>query len=243
MRAHSIRTSLLSASAVMLFLGACSSGESDISGGPAPAPAPAPAPTPTPTPTSFNVTRCLNQQVGVGVSVTNLIIPDTLTLDLTRPSGFPNGRDLEDPVVDLTLAVILLDLTRHSAATFANLPVNPDMNDVPLRDSFPYFAPANGTPPLPGAGGTNYNFRTDPPSAYTRVDRMGMPAVATALISSSQKVPYNDINPVQDATGAFVPENSRDAHRAHQPVGRRPPAAEPQSLRRASLIAARRKPG
>lgn len=210
MRTQTNRTALLSATAAALFLVGCSSGESEISGGPAPAPAPAPtpapAPAPTPTPSSFNVTRCLNQQVALGTSVTNLVIPDTLTVDLTKPSGFPNGRDLEDPVVDLTLAVILLDLTRHPADTLARVPVNPDMNDVPLRDNFPYFAPANGNPPLPTGGGTNYDFRIDAPSAYVRVDRMGMPAVATALISSPAKVPYNDDNPVQDATGKYADE-------------------------------------
>jgi hypothetical protein len=71
---------------------------------------------------------------------------------------------------------------------------------------FPYLAPANGSPPIPPAGGTNFNFRTDPPSAYTSVDRMGMPAVATALISSSQKNPYNDSTPADDVAGKFVPD-------------------------------------
>lgn len=206
MRRHADRSALLCATAAALLLAGCSSGESDTSGGPAPAPAPAPTPTPTPAPTSFSVERCMNQQVAVGVSVTNLIVPDTLTVDLTKPSGFPNGRDLEDPVVDLTLGVLLLDLTEHTADTFARVPVNPDMNDVPLRDSFPYFAPANGNPPIPPPGGTNFDFRTDPPSAYTRVDRMGMPAVATVLISSPAKNPYNDDNPAQDATGKWVNE-------------------------------------
>ncbi|OBX19508.1 hypothetical protein A9995_07085 [Erythrobacter sp. QSSC1-22B] len=35
---------------------------------------------------------------------------------------------------------------------------------------------------------------------------MGMPAVATALIGSDQKIPYNDANPADDAAGTFVPE-------------------------------------
>lgn len=198
--------SLAAASVLASILGACSSvdeiPDGEVGGGPAPAPSPAP----TPTPTSFNVTRCLNQQVAPGVSVANAVIPDTLTLSLQSPSGFPNGRDLDDPVVDITLAVIFLNLLVHPANTFARIPVNPGSNDVPLRTSFPYFAAAQGNPPLPPAGGTNFNFRTDPPSAYTQVDRMGMPAVATALISTSQKNPYNDDSPAVDATGKWVPE-------------------------------------
>ena len=46
------------------------------------------------------------------------------------------------------------------------------------------------------------------PSAYVRVDRMGMPAVATALIGSDTKNAYNDANPADDVAGVFVPELS-----------------------------------
>ena len=40
------------------------------------------------------------------------VVPDTLKIDLTAAAGFPNGRKLEDPVIDVTLAVVLLDLTQ-----------------------------------------------------------------------------------------------------------------------------------
>jgi hypothetical protein len=49
-----------------------------------------------------------------------------------------------------------------------------------------------------------FDFRTDQPDAYTRVDRSGMPAIATALIAS--KDAYNDANPSDDIAGTFVPE-------------------------------------
>ena len=55
-------------------------------------------------------------------------------------------------------------------------------------------------------GGSGFVFRTDAPSAYTRVDRMGMPAVATALVSSANKNAFNDDSPAVDATGKWVPE-------------------------------------
>lgn len=195
-----------------MVLAACN-GDSDdgapppITMVPPPAPAPAPAPAPTPAPTSFNVASCLNQDIpGAGVTVAGAVVPDTLTLNLSAASGFPNGRRLADPVIDVTLAVIFLDLTRHSPTLFASLPLNPAANDQPFRTSFPYLAPPQGSPPLADTSGTSFNFRSDPASSYVRVDRMGMPAVATALIGSSLKTRYNAADPVDDVGGEFVPE-------------------------------------
>lgn len=190
--------------AAVATLAACGGGGGETA---APRPEPTatntPAPTPTATGTSFDVTRCLNQQVALGTSVTNLIVPDTVKLDVTKPNGFPNGRQLNDPVVDITLAVLFLDLTRHPANFLANLPLDPPGNTETLPTTFPYLGVAAGSPPMPPAGGTNFNFRTDPPSAYVSTDRMGMPAVATALISTSQKNPYNDSTPSDDTAGRF----------------------------------------
>lgn len=58
----------------------------------------------------------------------------------TNPPGFPIGRRYLDPVIDITLAVIFLDLRRHPATVFANLPVNPNGVDQPAdgRSSRPY---------------------------------------------------------------------------------------------------------
>lgn len=47
-------------------------------------------------------------------------------------------------------------------------------------------------------------FATDATNAYIRVDRMGMPAVATALISSTNKDAYNAADPVDDVTLTFA---------------------------------------
>jgi len=55
-----------------------------------------------------------------------------------------------------------------------------------------------------GEANTVFNFQAADIASYTRVDRMGMPAIATALISS--KDAYNDANPTDDTAGAFVPE-------------------------------------
>lgn len=164
-------------------------------------------PTPTPTPVSFNVRPCLDQMIpGTGVTVAQAVVPDTLTLNLSAPSGFPNGRRLADPVIDVTLAVIFLQLSTNGPGTLAGLPLNPPANDVAFRDTFPYLAPPQGSPPVADSTGTMFTFRSDPASSYVRVDRMGMPAVSTALIPSARKNAYNDAGPAQDANGDFVPD-------------------------------------
>ena len=136
----------------------------------------------------------------------SLVIPDTIKLDFSRPAGFPNGRRLPDPVVDITLEVIFLDVNApgQSAATLANVPVNPPANDLPFVATFPYLAAPQGTPPIASGTGTNFNFRTDPASSFVRVDRNGGPAVAPALIGATLKNPYNDGNLSDDIAGTFV---------------------------------------
>lgn len=171
----------------------------------APTPTPSPAPAPAPTPAGLNVSPCLNQIVAQGRTLANLVVPDVIRLDLTQPAGFPNGRRYLDPVVDVTLAVALLDLRVHSPTTFASLPLNPNDVDQPLPATFPFLAPPLGTPPISSGAGSNFQFRTDPASAYVRVDRAGMPAVSTALIFPlPSKNEYNDDNPAIDATGKWV---------------------------------------
>jgi hypothetical protein len=161
-------------------------------------------------PTHFNVQPCLDQLAAPGQTVANILVPDTLKLDVTKPSGFPNGRTLSDPVVDIMVAFGFIDLTKHSTHALANLPLDPSGNDVPLRADFPYLAPAQGSHPAPPATSGPFNFRSDPPSMYVRVDRMGNPAVATLLIGGSAKTAYNDANPSDDATREFVTEIQND---------------------------------
>jgi hypothetical protein len=204
---------LASALAVSVLLAGCGSNDPVTNAVTVPPVAVAPTPTPTPTPTpppvtaNFNVTPCLNQTVVPGRTVANLVVPDVLQLDLNQPAGFPNGRRFLDPVIDVTLAAIFLDLRRHPATTFAAIPVNPNGIDQPLLTGFPFLARPIGTPPVATGAGTNFSFRTDLPSAYTRVDRAGMPAVSTALISGNpNKNAYNDDTPTIDATGKWVPE-------------------------------------
>ena len=71
-----------------------------------------------------------------------LVIPDTLKIDTTGSAGFPNGRALPDPVIDVTLAVVLLDLSVHGAGDLVGV-LNPAANDVAFQATFPYLAPAH----------------------------------------------------------------------------------------------------
>jgi hypothetical protein len=74
-----------------------------------------------------------------------LVVPDTLKINTGAAAGFPNGRLLTDPVVDVTLAVILLDLSveGQTVTTLAGVPINPTANDLAFETAFPYVAPAH----------------------------------------------------------------------------------------------------
>lgn len=72
-----------------------------------------------------------------------LVVPDTLSIDTAGAAGFPNGRTLPDPVMDVTLAVVLLDLSVHPVDLFATLPLNPTANDLAFDSAFPYLAAAH----------------------------------------------------------------------------------------------------
>ncbi|MCT2557469.1 DUF4331 domain-containing protein [Tsuneonella sp. YG55] len=207
------KLALLAAAASAALLASCGGGDS-------PAPTATPAPGPTPTPTigsgggqsafSYNVEPCFTQAVpGMGMSVRQLIAtPDALVLDLSRPAGFPNGRIPDDQVVDIMVAMLFLDLTEsgQSLRTFANLPLNPPRSFPAPTTTFPFLAKPTGNPQLAATTGTSFDFRTDPDSAYTSVDRMGNPAIATILVSSSMRNTYNDASQSADLAGQFTEE-------------------------------------
>jgi hypothetical protein len=91
------------------------------------------------------------------------IFPDVLALDTEGTAGFPNGRLVEDRVMDIILALILvnvsdMDLDPNAAADGVPLNVffdlsginaaltwslNPDANDVAFPGDWPHLAPAN----------------------------------------------------------------------------------------------------
>lgn len=94
---------------------------------------------------------CVTQEYGPGATVGSLVLDqDDLTLNPAMPAGFPNGRALANPVIDITLAALLLDLDGGlcggapcTAATIAGFPLNPGANDVAFLSTFPYVAPSH----------------------------------------------------------------------------------------------------
>jgi hypothetical protein len=88
--------------------------------------------------------ECFGQEIatGSGISVASLVVPDTLQIDGSGTAGFPNGRMLPDQVIDVTLAIILLDMApaEQDPTTFAALPLNPAANDRSFSTTFPYLA-------------------------------------------------------------------------------------------------------
>jgi hypothetical protein len=61
----------------------------------------------------------------------SVAVPDTLKLDLTKPDGFPNGRRLQDDVID-TLLTVILDKPSSDGV---------DADDRPFSRTFPYLGP------------------------------------------------------------------------------------------------------
>lgn len=77
-------------------------------------------------------------------AITNLLLPDVLTLDTTSAAGFLNGRRLEDDVIDTELTVITGGLFGGSPVLTSDCV---DSNDVAFPGTFPYVAPPNSFGP------------------------------------------------------------------------------------------------
>ncbi len=79
------------------------------------------------------------------------LVPDVVTIDFSQPLAFPNGRQLEDDVIDAALGVVL---NRGGAAGIGD---GVDANDKPFSTTFPYLAEphsaASMTPPSTGDAG------------------------------------------------------------------------------------------
>ncbi len=64
-------------------------------------------------------------------ALADFFIPDVLPIDTAQPSGYFNGRKLEDDVVDVMLAELLQEPAASDGV---------DANDAAFRGSFPYLA-------------------------------------------------------------------------------------------------------
>ena len=93
-----------------------------------------------------------NTDVGPCVvqALANPVIPDVLRLNTSQTSNYPNGRKPDDPVVDVLLAIALLDLGGDgdgpgtclgltcTQSSLANLPLNVMQSAPPSLANFPY---------------------------------------------------------------------------------------------------------
>lgn len=71
------------------------------------------------------------------------LLPDVITIDTSVPSGYLNGRDLDDDVIDLTLLSIYSSnggVSYCSGTSPAILTDHIDANDVAFGATFPYLA-------------------------------------------------------------------------------------------------------
>ena len=69
-----------------------------------------------------------------------VIVPDAIKYNPADAVGYPNGRALTDPVVDITVAAAILDLTVQGQDLDTLVGTNPTANDVAFKTSFPYLA-------------------------------------------------------------------------------------------------------
>ena len=85
--------------------------------------------------------------------LSDVLLPDLTTYVLGDSGGFPNGRRLQDDVIDLSLALITgagilpnatADSGQQLAAAISPISDGVDANDVPFLNTFPYLAPAHG---------------------------------------------------------------------------------------------------
>ena len=215
---------VLSLSLVLAACGEDGAGSAVVVPAPLPSTTATPMPTATATSTAFNVDRCFNQTIPGqnGATLASLIVPDTLKLDLNRPSRFPNGSDLDDEVIDILLSLFLLDqnVTGQGPNTLASVPVNPPRNDKLFSLTFPFLAPAQGAGPRATARGTRFDFRTDPDSAYVTVERAGQPAISTVLVSGPLKIQFNEDTPAGDAVNQkYLAEFRKELTALHRLVG------------------------
>jgi hypothetical protein len=108
-------------------------------------------------------------------------------------------------VIDLTLAYMFIDLSKHEIDSVAKLAINPATNAdnfdaagnvIGFSDTFPFVNAPHG-PPKPEGTGSGFNFRANPASDFEIIDAMGNPAVATILISGNTGAAFNNNTPAE----------------------------------------------
>lgn len=73
------------------------------------------------------------------LGLTKILLPDVLTIDISKPVGFPNGRSLTDDVIDTEFALLTNGALKSDRVD----------NDSVFSNSFPYLGPPQPRAPLP----------------------------------------------------------------------------------------------
>ncbi len=81
-----------------------------------------------------NTLLSLGNDQATAQTLAGILLPDLLTMDLTKPSAFLNGRNLNDDVIDAELGVIIPASSPLPKTDGVN------NNDVSFLSSFPYMA-------------------------------------------------------------------------------------------------------
>ncbi|HTH49263.1 MAG TPA: DUF4331 family protein [Candidatus Limnocylindria bacterium] len=76
----------------------------------------------------------INGDVDYSATIVDQNMPDVLTLDVTKTTGYPNGRRPQDDVIDLVLSNATNGFVTGDSVS---------ANDVPFLKDFPFFAPAH----------------------------------------------------------------------------------------------------
>ncbi len=74
-------------------------------------------------------------------AITDILLPDILTVDVSDPAGFLNGRGLADDVIDAELTLVTGGAGANGTPVLTSDCV--DANDVPFPGTFPFLAPAH----------------------------------------------------------------------------------------------------
>lgn len=77
-----------------------------------------------------SLTTLGTNSTNIGI-LAGVAVPDTLKINLSQPAGFPNGRRLQDDVIDTLLFFIFNQVPTTDGA---------NANDRPFQATFPYFA-------------------------------------------------------------------------------------------------------
>ncbi len=86
-----------------------------------------------------DITELYGVSVSYALGLTEILLPDVLTIDVSKPAAFPNGRTLTDDVIDTEFKLLTAGALRSDRVD----------NDSVFTNSFPYLGAPQPRAPLP----------------------------------------------------------------------------------------------